>query len=505
MDGRVTLTGHDLDPESLAAIARRGAAVEIDPSARARIEAARALVERAATEGRPVYGVTTGLGSRVGEPVPGVDGAAYSLRTLRGRAAAVGRPLDRELSRAAMAARLNGICVGGSGAGPAVADGLAALLNAGVHPSLPQSGSIGAADLVMLAYIGLVLIGEGEAEHGGEQMPAAAALSRAGLAPVTLGYKDGLAICSSSAVSVGTAALAMLDCESCLATAQVSAALSMEGFRSNLSPLDERVVAARAAPGQRWSAAGLRDLLADGSLIAHGAARRLQDPLSFRCASQIHGSLRTALDQLAVAIDADLNGAADNPLVLTADDEVLSTGNFHVPALALALDCAAIAVAQVAATVAERPARLRTEELSGLPKGLVRGDVTQAGVSALLKTAQALTLEIRHLAAPLAIHATVSAEGVEDDSTGAAQAALRLREQAQKLELLIALELLVAAQAVDIAAPPRLGRGTATAQRCVRELIEPLTDDRPLGPDVERIAHEALSSGELLARVQDGL
>jgi histidine ammonia-lyase len=297
----------------------------------------------------------------------------------------------------------------------------------------------------------------------------------------------------------------MLDCEACLDAAQVSAALSMEGFRSNLSPIDERVANARPAPGQPWSAAGLRALLAGGSLTEAGAARRLQDPLSFRCASQIHGSFRTALAQLAAAIDADLNGAADNPLVLSADDEVLSTGNFHVPALALALDGVAIAVAQVAATVAERPARLRTEQLSGLPKGLVRGDVTQAGVSALLKTGQALTLEIRHLAAPLAIHATVSAEGVEDDSTGAAQAALRLREQVAKLELLIALELLVAAQAVDIAAPSRLGQGTAAAHQCVRELVPSLVDDRPLGPDVEQIARGALASGELLARVQDAL
>jgi histidine ammonia-lyase len=505
MDGSVTLTGRDLDPASLAAIARQGATVEIDPSARARIEAARAVVERGAAEGRPIYGVTTGLGSRVGEPVSDVDGSAYSLRTLHGRAAAVGRPLDRELTRAAMAARLNGICAGGSGAGPAVADGLAALLNAGVHPSVPESGSVGAADLVMLAYIGLVLVGEGEAEHGGEVLPASAALSRAGLEPVGLGYKDGLAICSSSAVSVGTAALALLDCTACLAAAQVSAALSMEGFRSNLTPIDERVAAARPAPGQQWAAAGLRALLAGGSLTEPGAARRLQDPLSFRCVSQIHGSLHAALEQLAIAVDADLNGAADNPLVLIDDDDVLSTGNFHVPALALALDCTAIAVAQVAAIVAERPARMRTAQLSGLPAGLVAGDVTQAGVSALLKTGQALTLEIRHMAAPVAIHATVSAEGVEDDSTGAAQAALRLREQVRKLQLLVALELLVAAQAVDLVAPERLGRGTAAAHRCVRELVSPLVDDRPLGPEVERIARDALRNGGLLARVRDEL
>ena len=203
----------------------------------------------------------------------------------------------------------------------------------------------------MLAHIGLVLIGEGEAELAGEQLSGAAALARAGLEPVKLGAKDGLAICSSSAVSSGVAALALVDGEACLQAAQVSAALAMEGFRANLSPIDERVVDARPAPGQSWSAAGLRRLLAGGELTQPGAARRLQDPLSFRCASQIHGSLRVALDLLAATLAPELNGAGDNPLVLSADEEILSNGNFHVPALALALDAAAIAVAQVAAAV----------------------------------------------------------------------------------------------------------------------------------------------------------
>ena len=501
MDGVIAITGHGLSPAAVAAIARDHAPVEIDPAARARIEAAHAVVELAVDDGMPVYGVTTGLGSRVVDSVTGDDPAAYSLRTLRGRAMAVGEPLERELTRAAMAVRLNGLCAGGSGAGIAVADGLAALLNAGVHPRVPRSGSVGAADLCMLAHVGLVLVGEGEAELGGRRLAGADALASAGLGPLTLGAKDGLAICSSSAVSSGVAALALIDGEACLRAAQVSAALAMEGFRANLSPLDERVVAARPAPGQGWAAAGLRGLLAGGTLTEPGAARRLQDPLSFRCASQIHGSLRVALDQLGAALEPELNGAADNPLVLSADREILSNGNFHVPVLALALDAAAIGVAQVAAAVCERPARLRTQRLSGLPPGLTTGGPTHAGLAPLHKTAQALTLEIRHLAAPLAIHATVGADGVEDDSTGAAQGALRLREQLVKLRLLIALELLVAAEAVELAGPERLGRGTAAAQACVRELVAPLDDDRPLGIEVERLAREALASGELLARV----
>ena len=504
-DGFVRLTGRDLDPPSLTAIARRGARVEIDSGARARMQASAAVVDRAARAGQPVYGVTTGLGSRVLEPVDGTRAAEFSLRTLRGRAMGVGEPLARELTRAAMAVRLNGLCAGGAGAGIAVADGLAALLNAGVHPRIPRSGSVGASDLCLLAHVGLALIGEGEAEVGGEVLPSALALRRAGLAPVTLGPKDGLAICSSSAVSAGVAALALVDAQACLDAAQVAAALSMEGFRANLSPLDPRVTRARPAPGQEWSAAGLRALLAGGELSEPGRARRLQDPLSFRCASQIHGAMRSGLDLLEAALAPELTGAADNPLVIESDGEILSTGNFHVPALALALDAVAIAVAQTAATIAERPARLMTERLSGLPANLAPGGAPRSGVAPLTKTALALTVEIRHLAAPLAIQATVGADGVEDDSTGATQAALRVCDQLERLRLLIALELLVAAQAVELAGPLRLGAGTEAAFRCVRELVAPLDDDRPLGREVERLASAALADGLLLRRVRQTL
>ncbi len=502
MDGPLALTGRDLSPAEVVAIARDGVPVEIDAGARVRIEAAVAVVASAARSATPVYGVTTGLGSRVLEPVDGAAAAEYSLRTLRGRATAVGEPLAPELVRAAMAVRLNGLCGGGAGAGAPVADGLAALLNSGVHPRVPRSGSIGAADLCLLAHVGLALIGEGEAELGGQWLPAAQALHRAGLSPVALGPKDGLAICSSSAVSAGVAALTLVDAHDALEAAQVAAALSMEGFRANLSPLDPRVVAARPAPGQAWAAAGLVDILAGGELFEDGAARRLQDPLSFRCASQIHGSMLAALELLAAAVAPELNGAADNPLVLTEDEEIVSTGNFHVPALALALDAVAIAVAQVATAVAERQARLKSSRLSGLAANLVTGGATHSGFAPLSKTAQALKLEIRHLAAPLAIHSTVGADGVEDDSTGATQAALRLRDQLQRLRLVIAVELVVAAQAVELAAPERLGAGAAAALACVRELVAPLTEDRPLGPDVERLEAGALAGGEMIARVR---
>ncbi len=499
------ITGRDLTPAALAAIARGAAEVVVDPGARERMQAAADVVRRAAEAGAPIYGVTTGLGPQVVDRLQEDELAAFSLATVRGRAMAVGEPLSAELTRAAMAVRLNGLCAAGAGAAPALADGLAGLLNAGVHPCIPGSGSVGASDLCLLAHVGLTLIGEGTAELRGERMPSARALERAGLRAITLGPKDGLAICSSSAVSVGAAALALVDAGSCLEGAQIAAALSMEGFRANLTPLDPRVVAARPAPGQAWAADGLRALLAGGELTQPGAARRLQDPLSFRCASQIHGALRVALDLLTEAVAAELTGAADNPLVLTDDEEILSTGNFHVPALALALDAVAIAIAQVAAPMAERQARLTTSRLSGLPDNLTTEAGVRSGMGPLSKTAQALVTEIRHSAAPFAVHPTVGSDGVEDDSTGAVPAAMRVHHQLARLRRLIALELVVAAQAVTLAAPGRLGDGTAVAHATVRGCVEELGEDRPLGADIERLGREAVQSGRLVQRVRDAV
>ncbi len=465
--------------------------------------AARAALDRALAENRPVYGLTTGLGARVGEPIAADQAAEQSARIVRGRAAAVGEPLPAEAVRAAMLARLNGLCAGGSGASPAVAETLAGMLNAGVHPVVPRSGSIGSGDLCLLAHVGLVVMGEGEADLGGERLPGADALRRAAIEPARLGPGDGLALCSSPAVAAGVAALALERADGLLEALAIAAALSMEGFRASTSPIDANVAGAHPAPGQEWEAAGLRELLRGGSLL-DGPGRRLQDPLSFRCASHVHGALRWALDVLATAVAATLNGAGENPLVLPGG-KIVSTGNFHTPALALALDACAIGLAQVAGPASERPARLANDRLSGLPANLTAGGDGRSGVAPLLKTSQSLAVDIRHLSAPLAADPRFGADGVEDDSTNAAAAALRLETQLGLLERVIAVELVCAAFAVDLAAPDRLGRGTAAAHAAVRELVAPLADDRPLGGGVERVARELVASGRLRERVREAV
>jgi histidine ammonia-lyase len=494
---RLPLTGSDLTPEALVAVARGRRPVALAAEALARMAASRDVVERYLAEGRPAYGLTTGLGPRVVERVPREELAAFSGIMVLGRAQAVGEKLPADVVRAAMLARANGLALGGAGAQSAVAEALVALLNAGVHPVVPSIASVGAADLCLMAHIGLALIGEGEAELGGTVLPAAVALAQAGLAPLALGPKDGLAICSANAVSAGHGALVLVDGAALLAQADLAAALTMEGFRANLTPIDARAAAARPAPGQAETAARLRGFLAGGALTEPGAARRVQDPLSLRCVSQVHGSLWAALGFARAALEPELNGAGDNPLVLIEAQEMISTGNFHTPALALAFDTLGLAFAQVANLAVNRVQRLLTERFSGLPAGLTARNMTRVGFGAATKTLEALAVEIRHLANPVSVDQRAGADNVEDDTTNAPYAVAKTARIVERLRLVTAFELIVAAQAVELAKVPRLGRGTEAAYRALRALVPPLDEDRPLGAEVERVAAELLATGGL--------
>jgi histidine ammonia-lyase len=500
--GTVLLTGESLAPEAVRAVARDRAAARFGPRVAARLAADRALVEAAVESGLPTYGVTTGLGAGVTRALSRDELAEFSVRTVRGRANAVGDPLPAEAVRAAMAARLNSFAHGGSGVQPAVASLLLDMLNAGVHPVVPGSGSVGASDLCLLAHIAQVVMGEGFAEYEGEVLAGEEALARAGLRPGALGPKDGLALCSANSVSAGVGALVLADAQELFTLAQAVAALSYEGFRANTTPLEPSVQAARPAPGQREAASGLRALLSGGLLLDPANARRLQDPISLRCVSQVHGSLRSALDFVRPALAAELGGAADNPLVLAEQGRVVSTGNFHTPALALAFDTLALALCHAASLSVARTECLLTGRLSALPVGLSPRGPGHTGFMALIKTGQALTVEIKQLATPVSTDSFSSADGVEDDTTNAPLAARRTGWILDRLRRVLAIEALVAAQAVDLAAVRPLGDGPALVHRAVRGLVEPLDDDRACGPDVELIAARVLADREVIARLE---
>ena len=495
-DGPLMLTGRALTPADVEAVAQ-GRKVEVAPEAAHSMQRGRAVVERYFDEGLPAYGLTTGLGMRATELLSREEAAEFSYQTVRGRAQAVGEPLSVAEARAAMLVRLNTLLSGEAGASPHVAHALADALNAGFTPVMPRTGSIGAGDLVVMAGMAHALIGEGEAFVDGERLPAAQTLKKAGLTPLKLGPKDGLALCNNPSHSVGSATLALAKARRVLEAANVAAAVSMEGFRANLSPLAFAANRARPQPGQAETAALLMRLLEGSGLHEPGAARRLQDPISIRSVAQIHGSALAALQVLDQAVTVELNSCPDNPLVVIGEDRVISAGNYHTPWLTQALDTAARAMAQAANDLVSRIQRLCSPDMSGLPPLLSSASTSRAGFGPLLKPLEALRAEAIHLSNPVPVVASFNANGVEDAATLSPLAAHKLDRLCETMSYLVAYELVASAQAVDLAKPDGFAPRLAKAHRLVRRHCAFMAEDRPIGREVETVACELVLMGGL--------
>jgi histidine ammonia-lyase len=472
-------------------VARHGAQVAIAPEVIERLRRARDIVDRAADSDQPIYGVTSALGANTGKVLASGERALYQMRAVRARAVGVGPLMPEDHVRAAMFARAVGMAQGGSGVSVGVFQALVEALNQDIYPAVPAWGSISVADMPPLSHIALVLIGEGEAFVGGRRVPGAEALAHAGLAPVTLAAKDGLALFSANAVTVGIASLLLHDLAVTLARLDDVVALSFEGFRANLSPLDSRAQAARPAPGQSTAALGIRASLEGSGLWGAEAARRVQDPLSFRCVSQVHGA---ALDMLARAtehVEIELNAATDSPLVDAASGTLLSTGNFHVPGLAIAHEALGLAVAQVAAMLVERCLHLMAPATSDLPLQLTRHGPQQSGFATVQKTLTALQNDIRHLANPACLDFLPVSAGIEDHAPMALKCVSKLAHMQERLVYLAAIEAVIGAQAVDLRpgeVRATLGQGARRMYEGTRARVAFLDDDRSLAPDFEAVA-----------------
>lgn len=487
----VTLGGSHVGIGDIVTIARERAPVDVAAGVIDRLERAHAVVDRAAGGDLPIYGLNSALGANTGAPLSPDDHLQYQVRAVRARAVGVGPPLPEDRVRAAMAVRVAGMAQGGSGVSIAVFRSLVDALNRGFYPHVPGLGSIGVADLPQLSHIALALLGEGEAFAGGKRIAAHEALLAAGLAPVALAGKDGLALISSNACTVGHACLVLSDLEHVLTVHDRVIALSFEGFRGNLSPLEVRAQTARPAPGQTDAAARIVKALDGSGLLAAGAARRVQDPLSFRCVAQVQGAMRDAHAQAASHVAIELNAAADSPLVDAAAGTLLSTGNFHVPGLAIAHEALGLALAQVATLTVERCLRLLSPSASGLPLQLTRHGPQQSGFATAQKPLTALANEIRHLAHPACLDFLPVSESIEDHATMAPRSVAKLDQMRERLIHLIAIEAVIAAQAVDLRAPDArstLGAGAREIYEGVRARSAFLDDDRSLAPDFEAVA-----------------
>ncbi|MEO0938568.1 MAG: aromatic amino acid ammonia-lyase [Pseudomonadota bacterium] len=481
----ITLDGGALSVAQLVAAAS-GARVVIAPEGRRRMQAARAIIETAIAERRPIYGVTTGLGARASEALDAEALAAFSYQTLRGRAQATGPQEAPQIVRAGMIVRLNTLLSGLSGASPAVADHLAACLNADLTPVTGQIGSVGPSDLVVNATVGLALTGEGRMEGRDGTGPAHDMLARHGLTPLRLGPRDGLALAGHSCASAGSAALALARTRAVYGAAQSAAALSLEGFRANIAPLDPRALAAKPLPGQSGAAQQLTDRLRGSRLWDKGTARRLQDPLSLRHVAQIHGAVWHALETAQRIVTIEINSASDNPIVDVATGDIVPTGAYYTAELALVCESMCRAMVGAAMAQAARIVRLLDPRTSDLPSFLAHETATANGFAPLIKTVEALTAEIAHAAQPPAIWPSLSAHGIEDTLTTAPIAARALMRIADHAADLTAIEFMVAAQAIDMrGCTEDLGPFLHGCYRRVRALSAALGPvDRPLSEEV---------------------
>ncbi|TCR93461.1 aromatic amino acid ammonia-lyase [Rhizobium sp. BK376] len=493
----VTFEAGGTTVEMICEVARDAAEVMIAEDALAGIDAAYDCLVRHAEGGQAIYGVSTGLGAAVDTRVAPSSGPSQ-YRIPRARAVGVGHFVEPDEVRAMMAARIARFCLGYSGASAAAVGALRDMLNRSVHPQVPMTGSIGEADLPQLAHIALVMIGEGRAVlPDGTAVSGAEALEAAGLSRPTFGIKDGLSLISSNAASVGLACLVLQDARRVFDAHIGATALSFEGFRASLDPLDPLASRLRPSPGQARMAAAIHSLVDGGDLMKPGAARRLQDPLSLRCAPSVMGAAWYALEEAWLAAELELNSSDDNPSVIANEDRVLPTGNFDPTHMVLAFDTLSLALARLAAMAAERMMKLMSPGFSDLPRFLAPAEPGSNGFSALQKTIAMLAAEIGHLALPMPFAVTPVADRVEDYASLAMSVVDKTARLVEKLRYLTAIELIVAARAIDLRGPVALGNGAGVLFQKIREAVPPLDVDRSPSEDIYAIS-DMIAAGSLV-------
>ena len=462
------LTGDDLTVDDVYDVAIGGRAVALAPSAVERMGRSRALLDD--LRGEHTYGVNTGFGRFVSESIPEDQAEELQLRLLRSHACGVGEPYPDDVVRAAMVLRANAIAKGYSGARVETVELLLAVLNAGIVPHVPARGSVGASgDLAPLAHLALPLVGEGEAFVDGVRMPGAEALASAGLQPVRLQAKEGLSLINGTQFMAAMASLGLTRALRLVRTADVACAMSLEALQGSLTSFHPAIHAARPHAGQVASAANVRRLL-DGSAIleSHRWCDKVQDAYSLRCAAQVHGASRDLLDYVERTVAIEINAATDNPLVLLEEREIVSNGNFHGQPVAFALDCLAIAVAELASISERRVERMVNPSLSdGLPAFLTREGGINSGMMILQYVSAALVSENKVLAHPASVDSIPTSAAQEDHVSMGNAAGLKAQQVLANAERSLAIELLAGAQAVEFLAPlePGRGRGGGTRAR----------------------------------------
>jgi histidine ammonia-lyase len=504
----ILLDGQSLTLEQLLRIADDRERVDVAPAARTRVRASRAVVDRQARGDEPAYGINTGFGSFADVKIAPEALETLQLNLLRSHAAGVGELLPVRTVRATMALRANVLAKGFSGIRLETLDALIAMLNAGLHPCVPSRGSVGASgDLAPLAHLALVLIGEGEGfdpeqrRGAGSRLPGAEALRRAGLAPITLGPKEGLALINGTQPSAAVLALALADAETLARAADIAAAMSIDALRGSIHPFEARIHDARPFAGQRASASNIEALMrGSGINKSHEFCGKVQDAYSMRCAAQVHGAVREALRFVRETVSTEANSATDNPMVFAAaegdgDGQIVSGGNFHGAPIAIAADLLAAAIVPLATISERRTDRLVDPVLSGLPAFLTREGGVNSGLMMAQVTAAAVASELKTLAHPAGVDTIPTSANKEDHVSMSMTASLKAEQAVARAREVVAIEFLCACQAIDLLTPLETSPPLKKVHAFVRSRVPMLDSDRAPAPDIVALSALIASRG----------
>ena len=492
------VVGRPLTLEALEDVARGGRRVAFDPAARALVVRSRGAIDAIAAagdDGARVYGVNTGFGALSETRISAADVRQLQKNLVRSHSTGIGPDLGVAEVRGMMLLRAQVLALGASGVRPELVDVLCAMLDKRVHPRIPAQGSVGASgDLAPLAHLALAMIGEGEAQiEDGPFVSGAEAMKRAGVTPVALEAKEGLALINGTQYMASLGTLALLDAERLCRVADVAGAMSLEALKGSSRPFDPRLHAARPHPGQTLVADNLRAMLADSEIMeSHRHCGKVQDAYSLRCMPQVHGASRDALTWVRGVLEREINSVTDNPSVFLQDDgtaDVISGGNFHGQPLALALDLAAMAVAELANISERRVEQLVNPALStGLTPFLAPASGLHSGFMIAQVASASLVSENKIYCHPASVDSIPSSAGKEDHVSMGSISARKLQHVVANVRQSLAIEIMTAAAGLDQRAPLTPSKGVAAAHSAVRQRVAPLTEDRPLYKDISAVA-----------------
>ena len=502
----MVIDGNSLTLKDVLDVARFGEQVVISQDAISLVKASRNYVDRLVAEDRIVYGVTTGFGKFSDVHISSTETETLQANLIMSHACGTGPIFPEEVSRAIMLLRANALAKGYSGIRPQTLQSLVDLLNHGIHPVIPEKGSLGASgDLAPLAHMTLPLIGMGEAFYKGKRMDGAEALRAEGLKPVVLTAKEGLALINGTQVMTATGALATYDALCLSKLSDISSALTGEAFSIIIDAFIEELHKIRPHKGQIDTASNMRRLLEGSERTTHQGQVRVQDAYSLRCVPQIHGASKDAIQYTLNKLAIEMNSVTDNPIIIPDMDIAISGGNFHGQPMALTFDFLGIAAAELANVAERRIERLVNSSLGGLPPFLVENGGLNSGFMIAQYSAAALVSENKVLAHPASVDSIPSSAGQEDHVSMGTIAARKARDICDNLSRVLSIELMAAAQGIDLnpfTCGKRLGKGTAVAYQVVRQAVSKMTQDRILYKDIDSVL-ELVKSNAIVQAVED--